>query len=433
MPRKKQGTKQSSGRKSRATAPGGAAAPARFTRLTRVAIVAWAVTLSALVAAAAPLESSALALVVTIAVAAAAFWLVTRTRRPGACAAVVCGIAGMIAGIAFGPGHLIWAGVTWRAVAGLILLAAAMVLVFAGSGGLTAGLTRGRRLLVGLALAVLVILPVWMLTPAVLATNPPHIPPGKTAPEDFGLTAREVQYLTSDGVQLGAWYVPSTNGAAVILRHGAGSTGSDILAHAAALAPHGYGVLVTDARGHGRSDGRGMEFGWYGDEDIAAAISFLLAQPDVESGRIGVVGLSMGGEEALGAAAGDSRIAAVVAEGATGRTAADKSWLPDVYGWRGRVQQVLERVQYWTADLLTPASPPVSLADAALDAAPTPVLLIAAGDVADEGHAATLIQSLSPGNVTVWTVPGAGHTQGLTVAPARWEETVVDFLDAALA
>jgi fermentation-respiration switch protein FrsA (DUF1100 family) len=205
-----------------------------------------------------------------------------------------------------------------------------------------------------------------------------------------------------------------------------------VLAQAQVLARHGYGVLVTDARGHGRSGGRAMDFGWYGNSDIGAAVSFLAAQPDVDASKIAVVGLSMGGEEAIGAAADDRRIAAVVAEGAMNRTDADKAWLAEMYGIRGRIQIGLEWVQYSLTDLLTDASKPIDLADAARAAAPRPVLLITAGQVTDEGHAAAYIQQHAPASVTVWIVPGAGHTGGLSVAPAEWERTVIGFLDAAL-
>ena len=109
------------------------------------------------------------------------------------------------------------------------------------------------------------------------------------------------------------------NHAAVVLLHGAGSTRSSVLDHAVVLANHGYGVLLFDARGHGRSGGRAMDFGWYGDKDVTAAVSFLQTRPDVDDDLIAAVGLSMGGEEAIGAAASDRRIRAVVAEGATHR------------------------------------------------------------------------------------------------------------------
>jgi len=126
-------------------------------------------------------------------------------------------------------------------------------------------------------------------------------------------------------------------------------------------------------------------------------------------------------------------VRAVVAEGVTARTDADKSWLPDAYGIRGGIQLGLERIEYSLADLLTSASKPEALADAALAAAPRPVLLIVAGEVSDEGHAASHIRDRAPANVSVWTVEGAGHTGGLSAAPAEWESTVVAFLDTALA
>jgi pimeloyl-ACP methyl ester carboxylesterase len=217
-----------------------------------------------------------------------------------------------------------------------------------------------------------------------------------------------------------------------VLRHGAGSTASAVLPQARVLVDNGYGVLLTDARGHGSSSGTGMDFGWHGDADIAAALDFLTTQPEVDPDRIVVVGLSMGGEEAIGAAAADGRIAAVVAEGASARTEADKAWLADVYGGRGWVQVRLEWVQYTLTDLLTAASKPVSLADAAAVASPKPILMITAGNVSDEAFAARHVQAAAGGNVSVWAVPGADHIGGLGVAPEEWEETVITFLDSAI-
>src|SRR5690606_29527710 len=126
----------------------------------------------------------------------------------------------------------------------------------------------------------------------------------------------------------------------------------------------GFGVLLVDARGHGESGGRAMDFGWHGDLDVAAATAFLSDRPDVDGGRIGVVGMSMGGEEALGATADNDSIKAVVAEGATARSAGDEAWLSDIHGWRGSIQEGIEWVQDQVIDMLTSASVPVALRDA---------------------------------------------------------------------
>lgn len=173
-----------------------------------------------------------------------------------------------------------------------------------------------------------------------------------------------------------------------------------------------------------------MDFGWYGEADTAAAVGYLLARPDVDPGRIGVVGMSMGGEVAIGAIGTDERVRAVVAEGVTGRDLSDHGWLPG--GVNGAIERGAEYVQYAATELLTGAPRPISLPDALRAAAPRPVLIIAGGTVWNETAAAEHYTEASGSNVAVWVVPGAGHTGGLATQPAEWESRVVAFLDAAL-
>jgi hypothetical protein len=144
-----------------------------------------------------------------------------------------------------------------------------------------------------------------------------------------------------------------------------------------------------------------------------------------------VLGLSMGGEEAVGAAAADGRIRAVDAEGATARTAADQAtWLPG--GLAGSLQRGIDRFVYGVVDLLTPAGPPTTLRDAVAAARQTPFLLVAAGTMPDEERAARVFAQAAPDRVQVWVVPRASHTHGLSAQPAQWETRVVSFLDASL-
>ena len=102
-----------------------------------------------------------------------------------------------------------------------------------------------------LALASAVV--VLSLAIAVAATNVPPTALGSETPADRGLSFEAVEFPAADGVGLSGWYVPSHNGAAVVLLPGSGSTRSAVLDHAVVLAGGGYGVLLFDARGHGES------------------------------------------------------------------------------------------------------------------------------------------------------------------------------------
>jgi pimeloyl-ACP methyl ester carboxylesterase len=289
-----------------------------------------------------------------------------------------------------------------------------------------------RRVLVVPTLLVAVFVVMWSLGQAVAVTNAPRTSVAHATPADVGLPYRDVEFGTVDGVMLSGWYLPSANGAAVVLLHGSGSTRSSVLEHAVVLAGHGYGVLMFDARGHGRSGGRAMALGWYGDQDTSAAVTFLQSQPGVDDGRIAAIGMSMGGEEAIGAAAADGRIQAVVAEGATNRVSADKGWLSDEYGWRGAFQEGIEWLTYGLADVLTAAEPPIALRDAVAAASPRPVLLIAAGDVESEALAGRYIANASPETVELWIVPDTGHTAALDTQPGEWDRRVSTFLNQSL-
>ncbi len=359
----------------------------------------------------------------------------TAHRRTGVGAGLLSVAAGTVLlpiGLAIAGPHLAKGGPALVAVAGLLTFGGGLVLLVGGATTLLRRTPRWGRAPVVLAIVVLVLLGASVLTPAVASTNVPPTDVGAETPADVGIDGhRDVTFAAADGVRLSGWYVPSTNGAAVALLHGAGSTRSGALRHAAVLADHGYGVLLYDARGHGRSGGRAMDLGWTGERDVSGALSFLARQPEVDPTRLGVVGLSMGGEVAVGASARDGRIAAVVAEGATARSDRDKVWLSEVHGWRGRVQEGIEHLQTAATDLLTSAQPPISLRDA-VAASGRPTLLVAAGTVADEGDAARHIRSGSPDTVEVWTVADAGHTGGLATEPDEWEERVIGFLDEHL-
>jgi esterase/lipase len=365
---------------------------------------------------------------VMVACFAAGIVRVSRSRNKSTLgrAGVALGVPLVAIAAGFAP-HWVAGRVGVVPIASAVLAVAALLLAVLGVRAVARSRQWWRRVLTGSAVFVALAVTAYVLGPAVAATNPPHADLG-AAPDTVGLTFVDVPLRTSDGVDLAGWYVASSNRAAVVLLHGAGSTRSDVLDHAAVLAEAGFGVLMIDARGHGESGGGAMDFGWDGDTDIAAATAFLASRPDVDPGRIGLVGVSMGAEQALGASGTDPLVRAVVAEGATARVAADEAWLSDRYGLRGRFTEQLEVVQDWATSVLTDADKPGSMGDAVAASDATAFLLIAAEDEPDEVEAAAFIAGAAPDRVTTWTVPGASHTSGLRTARDEWIVRVTSFL-----
>ena len=167
-------------------------------------------------------------------------------------------------------------------------------------------LRRSLLVVAGIAVAYFIIFP---LSFAYVVT---HTARGFVPAADLGAAYEEVSFKTSDGLTLEGWYIPSKNRAAVIAFPGrAGSQRP-----ARMLARNGYGVLLFDRRGEGESDGDPNIFGWKGERDVHAAVEFLQQRPDVDPERIGGIGLSVGGEMMIEAAAAESNgLKAVVSEG----------------------------------------------------------------------------------------------------------------------
>lgn len=136
-------------------------------------------------------------------------------------------------------------------------------------------------------------------------------------PSDFGArNTRDVTLTTRDGVTIAGWYLPvAGSDAAVVMVHGHESSrtwefSSRFPELAASLQANGYQVVMIDLRGHGVSGGERFSFGHLERFDVMAAVDLLLAE-GVPAGQIGVLGVSMGGAVAIGAAADDPRIGAL--------------------------------------------------------------------------------------------------------------------------
>lgn len=148
-----------------------------------------------------------------------------------------------------------------------------------------------------------------------MLVHPGRVPVNES-PANYGLEYETVTLTSEDGYDLAAWYIPSQNGAAVILQHGYPNNRTAMLPKAEILTRHSYGVIMVDLRAQGLSEGDTVSFGLFEVRDVDAAYQYLLSRPDVDPDRIGALGDSMGGAVVLLYAAQNPQIKAVVSEGA---------------------------------------------------------------------------------------------------------------------
>ncbi|HEX8201271.1 MAG TPA: alpha/beta fold hydrolase, partial [Isosphaeraceae bacterium] len=173
------------------------------------------------------------------------------------------------------------------------------------SRGAVAALGFGLGLVACLALAVIE----WGAWTLVM----PRRPPLAVAPDDPPWEPVEVR--AADGARLrGSWRPPGGGTSRLaLLHHGFGEAGASMRGRAEALARLGWGVVVPDARGFGRSDGDRSSFGGREADDLRAWIDALAVRHG--PGLFLVAwGRSMGAAVVLRAAAGDPRIGALILE-----------------------------------------------------------------------------------------------------------------------
>ncbi|HJW76247.1 MAG TPA: hypothetical protein VJ787_11380 [Thermoleophilia bacterium] len=159
---------------------------------------------------------------------------------------------------------------------------------------------------------------------------------------------------------------------------------------------------------------------WGSAKDVAAGVDYLETRPDVERGRVGGLGLSVGGEQVLEAAASDTRLAAVVSEGPGYRSLRDGFARHGVSRVRVWLRIPQDAVQTAAVAALGGAAPPPGLPAVVARIAPRPVFFIYGQSGNESERALTPVYYDAAGQPKErWEVPGAAHTQGLAAQP--WE------------
>lgn len=246
-------------------------------------------------------------------------------------------------------------------------------------------------------------------------------------PKDYSMQYESVHLRNVDGSPLAGWFIPGNNKKTVILLHGASSTKTNLLDHAAVLHAAGYNTLLLDAHGHGDSGGRNMEYGWNAANDIRTAIDWVQKRPDVAADSVGLLGLSMGAEGALSAAAEDDRVKAVVAEGASvhafgdARAKPGEGWLSYPFDW----------LMFTAMEILSDDPAPVSIPEAMKRIAPRKVLLIASENK-NERLLDPVYARIGGASTTYWGLPDTPHIGGLYKHSEQYKKKLLEFYAQAL-
>ncbi len=243
---------------------------------------------------------------------------------------------------------------------------------------------------------------------------------------------RDVTRTASDGTRLHAWYMhPSqANGESVILLHGVGDNLLGMYGFGRWLVENHYTVLMTDARGHGNSEGI-ASYGVREADDIHRWVDWVEAQGPTHC--IYGLGESMGAAQLLEALPREPRFCAVIAESpfASFREVAYvRMGQPFHLGpWVGRtffrpmvdVGFLYLRFKYGLN--MEEASP-----EQAVVGLKTPVLLIhGLDDTNIPPYHSALIQANNPQSVVIWRVPGAVHTGAHAAAPEEFDRRVLEW------
>jgi len=122
----------------------------------------------------------------------------------------------------------------------------------------------------------------------------------------FDVLPKEVYSIENDGLNLKAWYVPAEEETdkTVVIVHGHRQDRTGMRHYGQPFHECGYNLLMPDNRGHGKSDGKDITYGYYDKRDIIAWAKYLeKINPNVSTTFFGV---SMGGATVMMASGEDN-------------------------------------------------------------------------------------------------------------------------------
>ena len=260
-------------------------------------------------------------------------------------------------------------------------------------------------------------------------TAPLRKSPGAT-PASVGLAYEEVEIRSTDGVRLGAWWVPAEGSSlAAVLVPGWGGYKFDehLLQTIPVYHRAGYGVLLLDLRAQGESGGTRRTLGYREVRDVHGALAWLERQ-GYALDQVVLHGWSMGGATVLRAAL-RSGVAAVVEEAGYGDLPLLlKGKIPEFVPF-GRLLEPAILLAGWLFPDFDPWEVLPKKDAATLSDEGVPLFIIhSTEDAIVPYEQAKILATAHPG-ANVWTLEGYGHVEAYE-HPA-YEQRLRAFLDAS--
>jgi uncharacterized protein len=248
-------------------------------------------------------------------------------------------------------------------------------------------------------------------------------------PTSVGLGYEEVEFRSTDGVRLCAWWVPAEGSSrAAVLVPGWGGYKFDehLLQTVPVYHRAGYGVLLLDLRGQGESDGTHRTLGYRETRDVRGALAWLQLQGYAWD-RVVLHGWSMGGATVLRAAPGTGVAAVVEEAGYADLPLLLKDKIPEFVPFGRLLEPAILLTGWLFPDFdpwdVVPKKDATTLSDEGV-----PLLIIhSTGDAIVPHEQATILASAHP-EADVWRLEGYGHVEAYE--HPEYAQRLLAFLDA---
>jgi fermentation-respiration switch protein FrsA (DUF1100 family) len=135
---------------------------------------------------------------------------------------------------------------------------------------------------------------------------------GGLTPASFQFASEDLDFRSSDGVELRGWWVPAPAAkGTIIMVHGLNRSRIEMVRRTPFVHAAGWNALLVDLRHHGESGGETTTFGAKEKEDVKAAVRIARER---SPGPIVLWGVSLGGASVVFAAAEDPGVAGVICD-----------------------------------------------------------------------------------------------------------------------